>query len=43
MYVPYNSYTMAQPVVTMNDMAHPGQVDSDLVRYELHRVRLAER
>jgi hypothetical protein len=30
MFVPYDGYTMAQPDVTMNDLAHPGQLGSDL-------------
>ena len=42
MYVPYNSYKMAQPGLTMKDIVRPGHVNSDLVRYELHRVWVIE-
>jgi hypothetical protein len=29
---------MAQPGLTMDDIVRPGHVNSDLIRYELHRV-----
>ena len=41
-YVPYNSYKMAQPGVTWDDLARPGHLNPDLKRYELHRVWVVE-
>ncbi len=41
-YVPYNSYKMAQPGLTFDDVARPGHVNPDLKRYELHRSWVVE-
>ncbi len=41
-YVPYNSYKIAQPGLTFDDIIKPGHVNSDLKRYELHRVWVIE-
>lgn len=38
MYVPYNNYRIAQPGITFKDIVRPGHVNSDLLRYELHRI-----
>ncbi len=38
MFVPYNNYRLAQPGITFKDIVRPGHVNSDLLRYELHRV-----
>ncbi len=37
-YVPYNSYKLADPNVKYADILMPGHINSDLARYELHRV-----
>ena len=37
-YVPYNAYKLASKGVEYKDIIQPGSVNSDLVRYELHRV-----
>lgn len=37
-YVPYNSYKLAQPGVTWDELARPGHLNPDYKRYELHRV-----
>jgi len=37
-YVPYNSYKLAQPGVTWEDLARPGHLNPEYKRYELHRV-----
>jgi hypothetical protein len=37
-YVPYNAYKLASKSVEYKDIIQPGSVNSDLVRYELHRV-----
>lgn len=37
-YVPYNSYKLADPSVKYADILTPGHINSDLTRYELHRV-----
>ncbi len=41
-YIPYNSYKIAQPGLTFDDMVKPGHINSDLKRYELHRVWVLE-
>jgi hypothetical protein len=38
MYIPYNSYKIAQPGLTFKDIVRPGHTNPDLKRYELHRV-----
>lgn len=42
LYVPYNSYAMAQEGVTLDDVFGPKHINQDLVRYELHRVWVIE-
>lgn len=37
-YVPYNSYKLASPELKYEDIIRPGVLNSDLTRYELHRV-----
>ncbi|MGE8154054.1 DUF1329 domain-containing protein [Pseudomonas vancouverensis] len=37
-YVPYNSYKLADPNIKYADILKPGHINSDLTRYELHRV-----
>lgn len=39
-YIPYNNYRIAQPGVTLDDLVRVGHLNSDLKRYELHRVWL---
>jgi hypothetical protein len=39
MYVPYNAYKAHQPDVTPDDLVHPGHLNQDYYRYELHRMR----
>lgn len=41
-YVPYNSYKMAQPGVTFDDLARPGHLNPEYKRYELHRAWVVE-
>ena len=41
-YVPYNSYKLAQPGVTWDDLARPGHINPEYKRYELHRVWVIE-
>ena len=41
-YVPYNSYKLAQPGVTWDDLARPGHINPEYKRYELHRVWVVE-
>ena len=38
MFIPYNNYKLAQPGLTFDDIARVGHDNSDLIRYELHRV-----
>ena len=42
MYIPYNSNLIAGPKVTFKQMAKPKHLNSDLPRYELHRVWVVE-
>lgn len=42
MYVPYNSYKIATPPTTYDDIASPNHVNQELPRYELHRVWVVE-
>jgi len=41
-FIPYNSYKIAQPGLTFKDIVLKGHVNSDLKRYELHRVWVVE-
>lgn len=41
-YVPYNSYALAQEGVGYDDIFGPKHINQDLVRYELHRVWVLE-
>ena len=38
MYIPYNSYKLADPSQKYKDIAQLGHINQDLTRYELHRV-----
>lgn len=42
MFIPYNSYRIAQPGLTFDDIVRKGYVNPDLKRYELHRVWVIE-
>ncbi|MNN11991.1 hypothetical protein D3C81_1249680 [compost metagenome] len=42
LYIPYNNYELASPKVKYADILKPGHVNSDLVRYEPHRVWVVE-
>ena len=42
MYIPYNSYKLADPQYDFKDIVRKGHVNSDLKRYELHRVWVIE-
>ena len=37
-YIPYNSYKIAQPGLTFDNIVQAGHTNPDLKRYELHRV-----
>jgi hypothetical protein len=37
-YVPYNSYRLADPKYKYSDILKPGHINEDLSRWELHRV-----
>lgn len=37
-FIPYNNYSLAQPIASFDDVVRPGHVNSGLVRWELHRV-----
>lgn len=41
-YVPYNSYKLAQPGITWDDLARPGHLNPEYKRYELHRLWVIE-
>ncbi len=38
LYVPYNSFRLADPSNKYDDIIKPGHIDQDKARYELHRV-----
>ena len=38
LYIPYNSYDLANPELKYDDMIQANHVDQNLTRYELHRV-----
>jgi len=42
MYIPYNVYKLSDKSLKSADVLKPGNVNPDLVRYELHRVWIAE-
>ncbi len=42
MYVPYNSYKLHSSDVAYKEILKPGHINSDLARYELHRVWVVE-
>ncbi|MGB0220140.1 MAG: DUF1329 domain-containing protein [Sinimarinibacterium flocculans] len=42
LYIPYNSYKIATPPTTYDDIASPNHVNPELPRYELHRVWVVE-
>lgn len=42
LYVPYNSYKIADKSLKYDDILKPGHIDQELVRYELHRVWVVE-
>lgn len=42
LYIPYNSYRLADKKVKYAEMHKPGHLNPDLLRYELHRVWVVE-
>ncbi len=42
MFVPYNSYKLHSDKIAYSDVLKPGHINSDLARYELHRVWVVE-
>jgi len=38
LYIPYNSYRLADPANSVDDLIRPGHLNQDKTRYELHRV-----
>ena len=42
MYVPYNAYKLHSDRLTYDDIVKPGHINPDHLRYELHRVWVAE-
>jgi hypothetical protein len=42
LYVPYNSYRLSSPKLRYADIAKPGHLHPDHLRYELHRVWVVE-
>jgi hypothetical protein len=42
MFVPYNAYKLQSPNLKYADILHPGHVNPELLRYELHRVWVTE-
>ena len=42
MYMPYNSYKMHSDQVKHKTLLTPGHLNSDYMRYELHRVWVVE-
>jgi hypothetical protein len=41
-YIPYNSFKLESPQLKYTDIVKPGHVNSDMTRYELHRVWVVE-
>jgi hypothetical protein len=41
-FIPYNDYKLDDPNLTYKQIIKPGHIDSDLVRWELHRVWVVE-
>ncbi|MEY8205960.1 MAG: DUF1329 domain-containing protein, partial [Bermanella sp.] len=41
-YVPYNNNQINSPSLALADLTQPGYLDSDVIRYELHRVWVVE-
>lgn len=37
LFIPYNNYKMTKAGLTFDDVIHPGHINPDLIRYELHR------
>lgn len=42
MYIPYNTYKLADKSLKYSDIVNKGHVNQDLTRYELHRVWVVE-
>jgi hypothetical protein len=42
MYIPYNNYDLMSTSLKYADVVKPGHLNSDLIRYELHRVLVVE-
>jgi len=42
LYIPYNAYTLQLPSLKYSEIVKPGHINSDLTRYELHRVWVVE-
>lgn len=41
-YIPYNNYQLMNPKYSYKDIIKPGHINSNLARYELHRVWVVE-
>ena len=41
-YIPYNSFKLESPQLKYTDVVKPGHLNSELTRYELHRVWVVE-
>ena len=41
-YIPYNCYALHSKNTQYKDILHPGHINPDLVRYELHRTWIVE-
>lgn len=41
-YIPYNSFQLESPTLKYTDVIKPGHINSDITRYELHRVWVVE-
>jgi hypothetical protein len=42
LYIPYNAYKLESPTLKYSEIIKPGHINSDLTRYELHRVWVVE-
>ena len=42
LYIPYNSFKLVSRDLSYSDILQPGHLNSDLLRYELHRVWVVE-
>ncbi|MBC7102349.1 MAG: DUF1329 domain-containing protein [Parvibaculum sp.] len=42
LYIPYNNYKLSDRSIKESDVMKPGNINQDMVRYELHRVWVVE-